>query len=202
MHPFVLVVFFGFILGLLNSIHSWQLICLSGLLIGLASLSRGMRFWRSLKHMRWFFVSILGIYAYTTAGEYVPHIPLQFAPSYEGLTSGATQIGRLLGTLAAIQLLFASLPKQTLMSGLYTLLYPLQLLGFNVRQFSARLLLTLRYAETLAGQSPRRVLQALHDEHDLIDLGFEIDFVPSALAMRDYAALMLMLLGASVWFLV
>ena len=59
------------------------------------------------------------------------------------------QIAKLLIALAALNILFATSTIENLMAGLYVLLSPLKLLGFNTERFTARLLLTLDYVEDL-----------------------------------------------------
>ena len=59
------------------------------------------------------------------------------------------QVAKLLIALAALNILFATSTIENLMAGLYMLLSPLQLLGFNVERFTARLMLTLDYVEDL-----------------------------------------------------
>ena len=63
---------------------------------------------------------------------------------------GLLQITRLLIAVTTLSILFSTSTKAQLMSGLYILLLPLNLLGFNTNRFTARLLLTLDYVEELA----------------------------------------------------
>ncbi len=105
-----------------------------------------------IKRMRWLFLSLLLVYAYATPGEYLAFLPLNVAPSYEGLHLGLMQIAKLLIAVASLSALFASASKSQLMAGLWTLLSPLRLVGLNVERFTVRMLLTLHYVEQMAVQ--------------------------------------------------
>ena len=102
--------------------------------------------------MRWLFVSLLLVYAYATPGEYLAFLPLNVAPSYEGLHLGLMQIAKLLIPVAGLSALFASSSKSQLMAGLWTLLSPFRLVGLNVERFTVRILLTLHYVEQMTVQ--------------------------------------------------
>jgi energy-coupling factor transport system permease protein len=116
--------------------------------------------------MRWLFVSLLIIYAFTTPGEYIPELLAYASPTYEGCVLGLLQINKLLIALSSLSLLFASSSKQDLIAGLYMLLTPLKFFGLNVERFSARLLLTLDYVEEFAVDANHKVtfnqLDAIH----------------------------------------
>jgi energy-coupling factor transport system permease protein len=100
--------------------------------------------------MRWLFVSIFIIYAFGTSGEYVQYFSGNYAPTYEGCVLGMLQIAKLVIALASLTILFASSSTEELMIGLYMMLSPLKLLGFEIERFTARLLLTLDCVEELA----------------------------------------------------
>lgn len=150
MHPFVKIL--GFIvllicMGLLSQFYLMVLCVLSCMVaLGIAR----KKFSRVVLRMRWLFLSILVVYAFATPGEYIQPFPFDTAPTYEGLESGLLQVAKLLIALAGLSVLFATSSQVQLMSGLYFLLLPLRWLGLNVERFTARLLLTIDYVETLA----------------------------------------------------
>jgi energy-coupling factor transport system permease protein len=152
MHPIVKILWFIFVLLLINFLsNEW----LWMLCIGLAALAAKLHlasFLRVVKRMRWLFMSIFIIYAFGTPGEYIQQFPLNASPTYEGLQLGFAQIAKLLIALALLSILFATSTKEKLMTGLYLLLTPLKLIGFDVERFTARLILTLDYVEELAGK--------------------------------------------------
>lgn len=105
------------------------------------------QFLRLLRRTRWIAFSLLLIYAWATPGRALINDWGGLSPTYEGLLDGAMQLGRLLCALAGLAVLLVSLPQALLISGLYTLAYPLRLFGLSRERFAVRLALTLEYAE-------------------------------------------------------
>ena len=153
MHPFVKIACFFFLLLLLQYLSPSSIAVLCGLVCLLAAVLNLPHFSQLIKRMRWLFLSLLLVYAYATPGEYLAFLPLNVAPSYEGLHLGLMQIAKLLIAVASLSALFASASKSQLMAGLWTLLSPLRLVGLNVERFTVRMLLTLHYVEQMAVQT-------------------------------------------------
>ena len=152
MHPFVKIACFFFLLLLLQYLSPSSIAVLCGLVCLLAAVLNLPHFSQLIKRMRWLFLSLLLVYAYATPGEYLAFLPLNVAPSFEGLHLGLMQIAKLLIAVASLSALFASASKSQLMAGLWTLLSPLRLVGLNVERFTVRMLLTLHYVEQMAVQ--------------------------------------------------
>jgi energy-coupling factor transport system permease protein len=152
MHPFVKIACFFFLLLLLQYLSPSTIAVLCGLICLLAAVLNLPHFSQLIKRMRWLFVSLLLVYGYATPGEYLAFLPLNVAPSFEGLHLGLMQIAKLLIAVASLSALFASASKSQLMAGLWTLLSPLRLVGLNVERFTVRMLLTLHYVEQMAVQ--------------------------------------------------
>ena len=152
MHPFVKIACFFFLLLLLQYLSPSSIAVLCGLICLLAAVLNLPHFSQLIKRMRWLFLSLLLVYAYATPGEYLAFLPLNVAPSFEGLHLGLMQIAKLLIAVASLSALFASASKSQLMAGLWTLLSPLRLVGLNVERFTVRMLLTLHYVEQMAVQ--------------------------------------------------
>ena len=153
MHPFVKIACFFFLLLLLQYLSPSSIAVLCGLICLLAAVLNLPHFSQLIKRMRWLFLSLLLVYAYATPGEYLAFLPLNVAPSFEGLHLGLMQIAKLLIAVASLSALFASASKSQLMAGLWTLLSPLRLVGLNVERFTVRMLLTLHYVEQMAVQT-------------------------------------------------
>lgn len=149
MHPVIKILYFLLTLLLLSFLSNSILWLFCILLVACAAKLNFKKFSRMIQRTKWLFISILLIYAFTTPGEYIPQFPAGFAPTYEGCSLGFLQIAKLLIALAALNILFATSTIENLMAGLYVLLSPLKLLGFNTERFTARLLLTLDYVEDL-----------------------------------------------------
>ncbi|MBI4809012.1 MAG: hypothetical protein HY799_08710 [Nitrosomonadales bacterium] len=106
------------------------------------------QFMRLLRRTRWIALSLLLVYAWATPGRALLSGLGSLSPTYEGLLDGTLQLGRLLCALAGLAVLLTSLSQARLISGLYTLAFPLRLLGLSRERFAVRLALTLEYAET------------------------------------------------------
>jgi len=166
MQPFTKIILFILML-LVCSIVKASFLVLLALLLSAVVLSKHRNFLMVLLRMRWLFLSILLVYAFSTPGELVPIFPLSFAPTYDGLLQGAAQLARLLIALAMLNLLLHDSTKQDLIAGLYLCLLPFQYLGLNVSRFAARLMLTLHYVETIAEQKNQKLsFAALHQALD------------------------------------
>jgi hypothetical protein len=123
------------------------LLALSGGLLALLIAYRADNFLLLLRRTRWILLSLLLIYAFATPGLYLLPDFGSASPSIEGLRAGAMQTWRLLLMLAALALVLRCTDREALLSGIYTLLKPLQPLGVNAERIAVRLWLTLRYVE-------------------------------------------------------
>jgi energy-coupling factor transport system permease protein len=199
MHPFVKIACFFFLLLLLQYISAPSIAVLCGLICLLAAVLNLPHFSQLIKRMRWLFVSLLLVYAYATPGEYLAFLPLNVAPSYEGLRMGLMQIAKLLIAVASLSALFASASKSQLMDGLWTLLAPLRLVGLNVERFTVRMLLTLHYVEQMAVQPKLKLdfsqLDKLALASDEPDARLPLILAQPAFSWFDKAMLSLMLLA-------
>jgi energy-coupling factor transport system permease protein len=106
------------------------------------------QFLRLLRRTRWIALSLLLIYAWATPGKALLNALGSLSPTREGLLDGSLQLGRLLSALAGLAVLLTTLTQARLISGLYTLAFPLRLFGLSRERFAVRLALTLEYAET------------------------------------------------------
>jgi energy-coupling factor transport system permease protein len=199
MHPFVKIACFFFLLLLLQYISAPSIAVLCGLICLLAAVLNLPHFSQLIKRMRWLFVSLLLVYGYATPGEYLAFMPLNVAPSYEGLRMGLMQIAKLLIAVASLSALFASANKSQLMAGLWTLLSPLRLVGLNVERFTVRMLLTLHYVEQMAVQPKLKLdfsqLDKLALASDEPDARLPLILAQPAFSWFDKAMLSLMLLA-------
>jgi hypothetical protein len=199
MHPFVKIACFFFLLLLLQYLSPSTIAVLCGLVCLLAAVLNLPHFSQLIKRMRWLFVSLLLVYAYATPGEYLAFLPLNVAPSFEGLHLGLMQIAKLLIAVASLSALFASASKSQLMAGLWTLLSPLRLVGLNVERFTVRMLLTLHYVEQMAVQPKLKLdfsqLDKLALASDEPDARLPLILAQPAFSWFDKAMLSLMLLA-------
>ena len=113
-------------------------------LFGISVLRRGLRLmWRT----RWLLISLLVIFAWGVAGE--PLWDGRFAPSYEGLQESLTHLGRLMLVLMAVALFLEIMPLPDLLAATHGMLKPLRRFGLDPDRGVVRLMLVLRYVETL-----------------------------------------------------
>ena len=122
-------------------------------LAGRRGLRRGAQLvWRA----RWLLVSLLVIVSWGVAGE--PLWAGAAAPTSEGLREALTHLGRLLLVLFAVAAFLEAMPLPELLAATHVLLGPLRRCGVDTERGVVRLLLVLRYVETLPRPRDWRVL--------------------------------------------
>lgn len=151
-HPAVKILVFILMAIYIPRFQLNQLVALALLLSAGLIYFRVSRFFLMLRRMRWFFISMLIIYSYTTPGQYLANWPIDLAPTYEGISQGLFQIAKVCLVLAGIALLMATSTKETLMAGIFVIIRPLKYLGLDPERFAARLFLTLHYIESRQAQ--------------------------------------------------
>jgi energy-coupling factor transport system permease protein len=124
------------------------LLVLTAVLFGLALRLCRKQLLSLLRRTRWILFSLLLIYAYTTPGAALWAVLGVVSPTREGLLDGLLQLGRLVSVLSGLAILLELLPQTQLISGLYSLAYPLRWLGLSRERIAVRLALTLEYAES------------------------------------------------------
>lgn len=108
--------------------------------------------WRA----RWLLASLFVIFAWGVAGE--PLWAGALAPTDEGLRQALTHSGRLLLVLCAVAALLEAMPLADLLAATRVLLAPLRHCGLDPDRAVVRLVLVLRYVETLPRPRDWRVL--------------------------------------------
>lgn len=147
-HPAVLILLWACITIDMQSLQAAALLLAGAPLLIVAWMLSATRLCTLLRRTRWIMLSLLFIYAYATPGEAVWAPLAQFSPTHEGLIDGLLQLCRLAFALAGLAILLGLLPQRQLVSGLYTLAYPLRYLGLSRERIAVRLALTLHYAES------------------------------------------------------
>lgn len=96
-----------------------------------------------LRRMRWFLLSILLIFCWLTPGTPVIQWPVLSAwlPTNEGLSSGLLRVVALILVIASVNLLLRSLSRQELLTAIYFLARPLQLVGVKAEKVALRMML-------------------------------------------------------------
>lgn len=173
--------------------------------VALASLLLAGHDFRALlmiRRARWLLLSLLLVYSFATPGDSLLPALGTFSPSLQGVQGGTMQAWRLILLLLALGLLLSSCPKNSLLSGLYTLMRPFRAAGIDADRIAVRLWLTLQYAE----QQPRRNAQEWWSElHSTLDpapdAAREISLEMPIFTWRDGLALVLaaFLIGLAWW---
>jgi energy-coupling factor transport system permease protein len=147
-HPAVQILVWMLLALLAQRLQSLALLVLTVVLFGLALRLCRKQLLSLLRRTRWILFSLLLIYAYTTPGVALWAVLGVVSPTREGLLDGLLQLGRLVSVLSGLAILLELLPQTQLISGLYSLAYPLRWLGLSRERIAVRLALTLEYAES------------------------------------------------------
>ena len=157
-------------------------------LLGSAILKRGGHLvWRT----RWLLLSLLVIFSWGVAGE--PLWTGAAAPTHEGFIEALTHLGRLLLVLMAVAAFLETMPLPDLLAATHTLLKPLQRLGLDPERGVVRLMLVLRYAETLP--RPRDWRSLLDAPVASVNERFEVNY--RRLRWTDYAIVLIISVAAT-----
>lgn len=113
-------------------------------LCGARVLRRG---WRLVWRTRWLLASLFVIFAWGVAGE--PLWQGAAAPTREGLREALTHLGRLLLVLIFVAAFLEAMPLADLLAATHTVLRPLRYFGLDPDRGVVRVMLVLRYVETL-----------------------------------------------------
>lgn len=148
LHPAVQILVWIMLALLVQRLQGIVLLVTCVVLIGLALRLCAEQMLSLMRRTRWIMIVLMFIYAYTTPGGAVFTQFGTLSPTCEGLSDGATQLGRLLSVLAGLAILLDLLPQVRLISGLYSLMYPLRWFGLSRERSAVRLALTLENAES------------------------------------------------------
>jgi energy-coupling factor transporter transmembrane protein EcfT len=159
-------------------------------LFGKPVLRRGMRLiWRT----RWLLISLLAIFSWGVAGE--PLWDGRFAPTHEGLQEAFLHLGRLVLVLMAVALFLEVMPLADVLAATHILLKPMRRFGLDPDRGVVRLMLVLRYVETLP--RPRDWRTLLNAPASSVTELVEVDH--QALRWSDYF-ITLLVAGAVLFF--
>lgn len=172
-HPATQILAWCLLVVLLQFLRPDVLLFVAGSILLCAIFVSGRKFAKLLRRTRWIMLSLLLIYAYSTAGQALIEPLGSFSPVREGLLDGLSQLSRLLAALAGLAMLLDGLHRMQLIAGLYALFAPLKWLPARwfdgVRErFAVRLALTLHYAEAAMMRDKRTwqdTLNGLFEPH-------------------------------------
>jgi len=146
LHPLVLMVSFLVFVAML-AFPAPSALFISSLLLILLYLRDGGAHVRPalvmLRRMRWFLLSILLIFCWLTPGTPVIQWPglNDWLPTEEGISNGLLRVVALVLVIASVNLLLRSLSRQELLTAIYFLARPLQLVGVKAETVALRMTL-------------------------------------------------------------
>lgn len=152
-HPVVRIIFFlifSLFLALGNLVQlavAAHLLFVFYLMAGLGCLVNALPM---LRRMRWFFLSIVVIYAWLTPGRALwgeSALMHWWMPTVEGVLLGGHRLLALMMMVLAVQWLLWATTRAQLVSALYWLLTPLTMVGFSRERFVVRVMLILTALE-------------------------------------------------------
>jgi energy-coupling factor transporter transmembrane protein EcfT len=113
-------------------------------LFGLNVLRRG---WRLIWRAKWLLVSLFVIFSWGVAGKALWIGVL--APTLEGVSIASIHLGRLILVLMVVAAFLQTMSLSDLLAATHTMLKPLRRMGLDSDRGVVRLLLVLRYVESL-----------------------------------------------------
>ena len=116
---------------------------------------------RLLYRSRWLMLVLLLTYGYSLPGHNIWPELAWASPTIDGLKSGVVRVLRLSLILAALAVLLVSTSRERLIYGLYVLVWPFTVLGFDRRAFAVRLGLTLGYVDEAEAKTTSNTTQWL-----------------------------------------
>lgn len=189
-HPAAQITLWIIVTVLAQALQNYALVALVLFLLVVSVWVCAARLLSLLRRTRWVFISLLLIYAYATPGPPCWAAAGAFSPACEGMLDGMLQLARLLAVLAGLAILLDRLPRAQLISGLYTLAYPLHYLGVPRERIAVRLALTLDYAESAVRDTSRdwrasiaALINPVRQETDSVELQLQ------AFMLRDWLLL-------------
>jgi hypothetical protein len=145
MHPVIRIICL-LVLGTMVSLgNPAGVVTAAGLVIALYFFTSTAYFataWRSIRRLRWLFLSILIIYLWFTPAETASSGNV-WLPSIEGAVQGVVRMLTLIILVLAANLLLRTTTREQIISALLWLTFPLHVFGFPHERFAVRMTLVL-----------------------------------------------------------
>lgn len=155
------------------------------------------RAWRLIWRARWLLVSLFVVFAWGVPGRAFLAEGL-LAPTHEGIREGGLHLGRMLLVLTAVAAFLEFTPLADLLAATRVLLRPFKRVGINADRGVVRLMLVLRYVETLPRPRDWKILLGMPD----VCTSETVEVEHQALGWRDgliIAGLCAAVIGACFW---
>lgn len=174
---------------------SWPVLLTIAVATALAGTEIRQRWWRLTRRARWLLLTLWLILAYGSPGEAL--FDVAWLPTDTGLADAGLHVLRLVVMLGSLAWLFARLPREDLLAGLWTLAAPLRRAGCDVARAVVRLSLVFDIVQE--APRPGNWRQLLEEEASLAHASATLRFTLPRWRMADsalVAGVALALLGA------
>ncbi len=121
-----------------------------------------VRGWRLIWRTRWLLVSLFVVFSWGVPGKALWADGV-FAPTYEGIREGGRHLGRMLLVLITVSAFLEFTPLADMLSATRALLRPFKWVGVSADRGVVRLMLVLRYVETLPRPRDWKILLSMPD---------------------------------------
>jgi energy-coupling factor transporter transmembrane protein EcfT len=203
MHPSLRILALILLAVSVQSLHALALLVIGIILFIIALWLHASLLRRMLYRSRWLLLTLLLIFAFTTPGEYLEWWYFNIAPTYEGISLGMLQAGRLVIMLTGLSILLGTTQPDALMAGIFPLLSPLRSIGLSPERFTARLWLTIHYVEQAPSVTNGAALSGL-EKFEAIDLAVGVEHIHFSLLVlsrMDWAIVLATCLLSGAWLL-
>ncbi|UXY13734.1 hypothetical protein N8I74_10415 [Chitiniphilus purpureus] len=147
-HPAQRILWWGLVACGLQWMQPTPLVICVAVTLLVAAWRDGRALQRALRRLLALLAALMFVYGWGVPGQYLwPGWAL--SPTQQGLSAGGLQAVRLLGVVAALQLLLGGMARERLFAGMHALATPLSWVGVDRRVAALRLALTLVYAQAL-----------------------------------------------------
>jgi hypothetical protein len=186
LHPATLLLAWGVLVALLQSLSPTPLAWVAALVVPLALLFARRRCLLLIRRARWLLLSIALLFALSTPGQRLPGVAGDMGITQDGLLLAAEHVLRLLLLLASLAALHERLGTSGMMAGLYWLLAPISRWRAWRERIVVRLMLILDQVENSSPATWREWLERDLPGPDRLLL------VVGAMRVADWSVLMLL----------
>jgi hypothetical protein len=191
MHPAIRILLLLIITGFMVTGHLYALVAGIVLSIALYStriLAPDAHLLRMILRMRWFFLSIMILYAWFTPGTALLPVLQDYSPTQQGLKEGLVRCSVLIVILSLVHWLVRTSSREELIQGIYWLARPMKWVGLKPEVMAVRLALVLEMVPIIQGKLwSRPVTAEAHTTHTRQIVKHAVAVLDNALYEADNA---------------
>lgn len=125
---------------------------------------------KSLRRLRWFYLTILLLYGWLTPGQAISSLPVIQNLTLQGIQAGLLQVTSLMFMVTALILLLGQLARDKLIGAIFWWSYPLQWIKISRERLVLRLMLTMDAVQSLQQQLTKPTTTAERRWQKIADL--------------------------------